>query len=248
MWKWDGKYQQVHAYTFTHRHAVRRLSCEYLQDGRLVYIFKTRSESHAALKSPLRALETHSGGLWKTHLFQKCHQSVSLDLWPVESKKKKSKYYRMWPVLPSRYLTWPHLLWSLCAPAGSPHLLKHTQQICLGWTLDPICSLRLLQWRLVSPIWPPSASASGINEEVMSLLSSSFGHSSTVTSHCLCSERVTEKENNYEWTDGIKPTAVIHNSAIYVHTRLSLTERRFRFSITNTQHNQRKKTGMLWKM
>lgn len=88
MWKWDGKYQQVHAYTFTHRHAVRRLSCEYLQDGRLVYIFKTRSESHAALKSPLRALETHSGGLWKTHLFQKCHQSVSLDLWPVESKKK----------------------------------------------------------------------------------------------------------------------------------------------------------------
>lgn len=154
----------------------------------------------------------------------------------------------MWPVLPSRYLTWPHLLWSLCAPAGSPHLLKHTQQICLGWTLDPICSLRLLQWRLVSPIWPPSASASGINEEVMSLLSSSFGHSSTVTSHCLCSERVTEKENNYEWTVGIKPTAVIHNSAIYVHTRLSLTERRFRFSITNTQHNQRKKTGMLWKM
>lgn len=89
MWKWDGKYQQVHAYTFTHRHAVRRLSCEYLQDGRLVYIFKTRSESRAALKSPLRALETHSGGLWKTHLFQKCHQSVSLDLWPVESKKKK---------------------------------------------------------------------------------------------------------------------------------------------------------------
>lgn len=130
-------------------------------------------------------------------------------------QKKKSKYYRMWPVLPSRYLTWPHLLWSLCAPAGSPHLLKHTQQICLGWTLDPICSLRLLQWRLVSPIWPPSASASGINEEVMSLLSSSFGHSSTVTSHCLCSERVTEKENNYEWTVGIKPTAVIHNSAIY---------------------------------
>lgn len=133
MWKWDGKYQQVHAYTFTHRHAVRRLSCEYLQDGRLVYIFKTRSESRAALKSPLRALETHSGGLWKTHLFQKCHQSVSLDLWPVESKKKnKSKYYRMWPVLPSRYLTWPHLLWSSRAPACSPHLLKHTQQICLG--------------------------------------------------------------------------------------------------------------------
>lgn len=239
MWKWDGKYQQVHAYTFTHRHAVRRLSCEYLQDGRLVYIFKTRSESHAALKSPLRALETHSGGLWKTHLFQKCHQSVSLDLWPVESKKKNPSITECG--LCCLLVTLPDLtFFEVCAPAGSPHLLKHTQQICLGWTLDPICSLRLLQWRLVSPIWPPSASASGINEEVMSLLSSSFGHSSTVTSHCLCSERVTEKENNYEWTVGIKPTAVIHNSAIYVHTRLSLTERRFRFSITNTQHKGKK--------
>lgn len=37
-------------------------------------------QKDAALKAPLRALETHSGGLGKTCLFQKCHQSVSLDL------------------------------------------------------------------------------------------------------------------------------------------------------------------------
>ena len=57
----------------------------------------------------------------------------------------------------------------------------------------------------------------------MSLLSSSFGHSSTVTSHCLLQGRVADNKNNYDWTDGLKATTpcqlfttVLHKMA-FIH-------------------------------